>query len=45
MQGYTTALFKFERGPWSDLSGEMKLEKNDVKLLGKDWKWEGPWKI
>jgi hypothetical protein len=45
MQGYTQFLFKYERGPWSDLTGEMNLEKKDVKLLGKDWKWEGEWKI
>jgi hypothetical protein len=45
MQGYTTNLFKLERGPWSDLTGEMALEKKDVKLLGKDWCWEGDWKI
>lgn len=43
--GYTQTLYKWERGPWSDLTGEMTLEKSDVKLLGKDWKWEGDWKI
>lgn len=23
----------------------MTLEKSDVKLLGKGWKWEGEWKV
>jgi hypothetical protein len=23
----------------------MTLEKKDVKLLGKDWQWEGEWKV
>lgn len=45
MQGYTTNLFKLERGPWSDLTGEMALEKKDVKLLGKDWRWDGEWVV
>ena len=45
MQGYTGSLFKLERSPWSDLTGEMTMEKKDAKLLGKDWKWEGEWKV
>lgn len=45
MQGYTANLFKVERSPWSDLTGEIALEKKDVKLLGKDWEWEGDWKV
>lgn len=45
MQGYTGSLFKLERSPWSDLTGEMTMEKKDAKLLGKDWQWEGEWKV